>query len=156
MSTRSFSVESPVTNLAVTTTDGAVTRIRFGKKARRPAETRFERQVAQQLSEYLAGRRDEFTFPTEPEGTDFDRSVWDQLARIPYGETRTYGQVARAIGKPKAARAVGTANGRNPIPIVVPCHRVVAGGGKLGGFGGGLSLKRKLLQLEAAKSPVVR
>ncbi len=93
--------------------------------------------------------------PIEAAGTDFNRKVWEQVSRIPYGKTRTYGEIARTIENPGAFRAVGTANGRNPIPIVIPCHRVVAAGGKLGGFGGGLPLKRKLLDLECSNSPAL-
>jgi methylated-DNA-[protein]-cysteine S-methyltransferase len=89
-------------------------------------------------------------------GTEFNQRVWQELEKIPYGETISYGELARRLGKPKAARAVGTANGKNPIPIVIPCHRVVAAGGKLGGYGGGLPLKRRLLDLEAANTPPIR
>lgn len=150
MSPQTFAVRSSTTNLTVTVDEGAVTRIRFGKySSRRPTET-LERTVARELGEYLSGKRRKFTFPTRTTGSGFERRVWKELARIPFGRTKTYGEVARAIGNPQAARAVGGANGRNPIPIVVPCHRVVAAGGKLGGFGGGLSLKKKLLDLETA------
>jgi len=111
--------------------------------------------VTKELLEYFSGSRTEFSFPVEANGTDFNRKVWAQVARIPYGKTKTYGEIARAIEKPGASRAVGTANGRNPIPIVIPCHRVVAAGGKLGGFGGGLPLKRRLLDLECANRPAL-
>lgn len=144
----SFAVESPLTRLAVTVADGAVTGILLGKRGRRPPQGRLERRVARQLEEYLAGNRTEFRFPIVTQGTEFQQRVWHELERIPYGKTVTYGELARRIGHPKAFRAVGTANGRNPIPIVIPCHRVVAAGGKLGGYGGGLNLKRRLLELE--------
>lgn len=148
MNPQTFAVRSSTTNLTVTMDEGAVTRVRFGRySSRRPADT-LQRTVARELGEYLSGERRKFTFPIRPAGSEFERRVWKELARIPYGRTKTYGEVARAIGNPHAARAVGGANGRNPIPIVVPCHRVVAAGGKLGGFGGGLSLKKKLLDLE--------
>lgn len=101
-----------------------------------------------QLSEYLAGRRQVFDLPLRPAGTPFQRRVWAALTAIPWGETRTYGQIARAIGAPNAARAVGQANHRNPIPIFIPCHRVIGAGGALTGYGGGLELKRILLELE--------
>ncbi len=101
-----------------------------------------------QLLDYLAGRRRVFDLPLRPAGTPFQRRVWAALSAIPWGETRTYGQIARAIGAPKAARAVGQANHRNPIPIFIPCHRVIGAGGALTGYGGGLELKRMLLQLE--------
>ncbi|MGA0060959.1 MAG: methylated-DNA--[protein]-cysteine S-methyltransferase [Planctomycetota bacterium] len=100
-----------------------------------------------ELGEYFAGRRETFGFAREQGGTPFQLSVWAELARVPYGATITYGELARRIGRPHAFRAVGTANGRNALPIVVPCHRVVAADG-LGGFGGGLAVKRILLDLE--------
>jgi methylated-DNA-[protein]-cysteine S-methyltransferase len=107
-------------------------------------------RAAEQLDEYFAGRRTEFDLPlAELGGSDFERAVWAQLAEIPYGEMRTYGAVAKAVGDPSAARAVGVACNRNPVAIVLPCHRVVGAGGKLVGFGGGLPTKRFLLELEA-------
>lgn len=144
-----FLVASPLVNLAVTVEGDAVTAIRLHGRASRPPESALERQVAQELGEYLAGTRSEFRFPVSPSGTPFERGVWDALQRIPYGETRTYGEIADAVGVPHGARAVGSANHKNPIPIVIPCHRVVASGGGLGGYGGGLELKRRLLNLEA-------
>ncbi len=106
------------------------------------------RDAVRQIQEFLEGKRDEFELELDLRATPFQCSVYDALLAIPYGETRTYSDVARAIGQPKAVRAVGTANGANPIPIVIPCHRVVATGGRLGGFGGGLPMKRKLLAME--------
>ena len=103
-----------------------------------------------QLSEYLEGRRRHFTVPLDLRGTPFQTRVWRELCAIPYGRTRTYAEVARAIGRPRAVRAVGLANGANPIPILVPCHRVVGTGGGLTGYGGGLAMKRRLLALEGA------
>ncbi len=143
-----FTVETPVASFTVTIQNGAVIRIGLNERAHRTAACALERHVATELEEYAAGARTEFTFPVAPGGTAFDRRVWEAVAEIPYGETRTYGEIARAIGTPGGARAVGTANGRNPIPPVIPCHRVVAVGGKLGGYGGGLDLKRRLLNLE--------
>jgi methylated-DNA-[protein]-cysteine S-methyltransferase len=106
--------------------------------------------VRVQLAEYFAGNRTSFTLPLSVRGgSAFERAVWGQIASIGYGETRTYGAIAGAIGQPDAARAVGIACNRNPLPIVVPCHRVVGAGGKLVGFGGGLDRKRRLLDLEA-------
>ena len=104
--------------------------------------------VRVQLAEYFAGERRLFTIPIAPQGTDFQLRVWEALRSIPYGETISYGELARWIGKPTASRAVGAANGRNPIPIIIPCHRVIGGNGSLVGFGGGLSVKQKLLSLE--------
>jgi methylated-DNA-[protein]-cysteine S-methyltransferase len=151
-----FTVEATITNLAVTVENGAVTRIDLNERGHRAAQGKFEQRVARELQQYLAGRRKEFTFPVCTAGSEFNQLVWHELEKIPYGETISYGELARRVGNPKAARAVGTANGKNAIPIVIPCHRVVAAGGKLGGFGGGLPLKRKLLDLEAANSPAIR
>ncbi|HLX11038.1 MAG TPA: methylated-DNA--[protein]-cysteine S-methyltransferase [Thermoanaerobaculia bacterium] len=108
--------------------------------------------VRQQLAEYFAGRRRQFTLPLAPHGTAFERGVWEALVAIPYGETRSYAEVAEAIGRPTACRAVGRANGSNPIAVVIPCHRVIGSDGSLTGYGGGLELKRLLLDLEGGKS----
>lgn len=101
-----------------------------------------------QLQEYFAGERRDFQLPLHPLGTPFQQAVWAELARIPYGVTRSYGEVARAIGRAQAVRAVGAANGRNPLPIVVPCHRVIGSNGSMTGFAGGVPVKRFLLALE--------
>jgi AraC family transcriptional regulator of adaptative response/methylated-DNA-[protein]-cysteine methyltransferase len=113
-----------------------------------PGSNRHIEQVESELEEYFAGRRTEFDVPLEAPGTPFQNRVWQALREIPYGETRSYEQIAKAIGKPKAVRAVGSANGANRIPIVIPCHRVVRADGSLGGYGGELWRKRYLLQLE--------
>jgi O-6-methylguanine DNA methyltransferase len=105
-----------------------------------------------QLEEYFAGKRREFSFPLDLRGTEFQLACWNALLAIPYGETRTYADIARAVGRPTGFRAVGMANNRNPIAIVVPCHRVIASDGTLCGYGGGLDTKRKLLELEGALS----
>ena len=107
-------------------------------------------RVAAQLGQYFAGTRTTFDLPLEPTGTDFQLSVWDLLRKIPYGVTTSYGELARRLGDPRATRAVGAANGANPIPIIVPCHRVVGSKGELTGFGGGLDRKRWLLEHEGA------
>ena len=112
------------------------------------AEEPFQHAIAQ-LAAYFAGRLRRFDLTIAPEGTPFQREVWASLLGIPYGETVTYGEITRRLGRPRASRAVGAANGRNPIPIVVPCHRVVGANGALTGFGGGLPIKRLLLDLEA-------
>ena len=109
-------------------------------------------EAIRQLREYFAGKRTGFDLPLAPRGTEFQRSVWRQLQEIPYGETISYGELARRVGNPKASRAVGSANGANPLPIVIPCHRVIAGNGTLGGFGGGLPMKQTLLALEQGAS----
>jgi methylated-DNA-[protein]-cysteine S-methyltransferase len=105
--------------------------------------------VREQLEEYFAGARTTFDIPMHMEGTAFQRTVWHELTQIPYGETISYGELARRIGRPDRARAVGTANGQNPIAVIVPCHRVIGANGKLVGYGGGLDNKRRLLELES-------
>lgn len=107
--------------------------------------------VSRQLTEYFAGRRRTFDAQLDLHGTPFQQRVWEALLRIPYGETWSYAGLANHLGVPKAFRAVGSANGRNPVPIIVPCHRVIQTGGALGGYGGGLPLKRFLLRLEGAR-----
>ncbi len=109
------------------------------------------KQLESELGDYFDGRLEQFSVPLDLRGTPFQKNVWQALLRIPYGETRTYGEIAADIGNPKAFRAVGLANGANPVPLVVPCHRVIAAGGKLGGFGGGVDTKRKLLALEQSR-----
>ena len=108
------------------------------------------REAVLQLQEYFEGWRRQFDVPLDLEGTPFQKRVWQVLRRIPYGETRTYAEVARLIGRPTAVRAVGRANGTNPVAIIVPCHRVLASSGGLGGYGAGLEVKRRLLMLEGA------
>jgi methylated-DNA-[protein]-cysteine S-methyltransferase len=102
-----------------------------------------------QLTEYFAGEREEFDLPLDPQGTEFQLAVWRALTEIPYGETRSYGQIAESVGRPKAARAVGMANNKNPIAVIVPCHRVIGAGGALVGYAGGLERKTLLLELES-------
>jgi len=109
------------------------------------------KETATQLEEYFAGERSEFELPMELDGTDFQRQVWTELSRIPYGETISYGELARRVGRPNGSRAVGQANGRNPIPIIIPCHRVLASNG-IGGYGGGLKVKRALLAVEGVNA----
>jgi methylated-DNA-[protein]-cysteine S-methyltransferase len=110
------------------------------------------REAIAQLEAYFAGALRRFDLPLAPEGTPFQREVWSELTAIPYGETVSYGGLARRLGRPAASRAVGAANGQNPIPIVIPCHRVIGADGSLTGFGGGLAIKRRLLDLEAGAS----
>lgn len=112
------------------------------------AETPLLKKAVSQLEGYFAGELKEFSLPLEPEGTAFMKQVWAALCEIPYGKTASYGEIAERIGRPKAARAVGLANNRNPIPIIIPCHRVIGANGSLVGYGGGLDMKRKLLKLE--------
>ncbi|HEU4734323.1 MAG TPA: methylated-DNA--[protein]-cysteine S-methyltransferase [Kofleriaceae bacterium] len=118
--------------------------------------SRVLREASVQLTEYFAGRRRAFSLELALHGTGFQRCVWDALAQIPYGETRSYAELARAIGRPAAPRAVGAANGRNPISIIVPCHRLIGTDGSLTGYGGGLAAKRWLLEHERAGTPRAR
>jgi methylated-DNA-[protein]-cysteine S-methyltransferase len=142
-------IPSPVGPLALTVDDdGALTRIGFGA-GDVSDDPRFDR-VVNQLAEYFAGRRTDFDLDLRPDvGSPFERRVWAELLEIPYGETASYGEIAARIGHPGKARAVGRANGRNPIAIVCPCHRVIGSDGSLTGYGGGLENKRTLLDLEA-------
>ncbi len=117
----------------------------------RGAETPLLVRAREALLSYLAGERQGLDLPLAPVGTDFQRSVWTALKAIPYGQTRTYGEIAAAIGRPKAVRAVGQANHHNPLPIFLPCHRVVGSGGTLTGYAGGLEMKKALLALESGK-----
>lgn len=112
-------------------------------------------EVARQLREYLAGRRTTFDLPLAPEGTDFQQRVWRAVAAIPYGETRSYGAIARGLRRNTAVRAVGAANGQKSLPIVIPCHRVIGSDGRLTGYGGGLPLKKRLLELESRQRPLL-
>ena len=114
------------------------------------------RAVERQLREYFQGKRTAFDLRLHPKGTPFQRAVWHALTKIPYGETRSYGDIAKAVGRPTAVRAVGLANGRNPLPIVVPCHRVIGASGKLVGYGGGLPVKQALLDREREVSEARR
>lgn len=117
-------------------------------------ETELLKKAAGQLREYLQGGRKFFNLPLAPEGTAFQKQVWEALTKIPYGETSSYGKLAGNIGRPGAARAVGMANNRNPIPVIIPCHRVIGADGSLVGYGGGLPIKEMLLALEKGKAAV--
>lgn len=115
-------------------------------------ETDLLKEAAQQLKDYLAGKRKSFNIPLMPEGTEFQQNVWKALQQIPYGKTCTYGEIARKIGNPKACRAVGMANNKNPIGIFIPCHRVIGANGRLVGYAGGLEMKEHLLAIEKINS----
>lgn len=115
-----------------------------------PEQSPLLRRARAQLEEYLAGCRRSFDLPLAPRGTDFQRKVWQALLRVPYGQTRSYTQIAEAVGCPRGCRAVGLANNRNPIGILIPCHRVIGADGGLVGYGGGLPLKKALLRLEGS------
>jgi len=143
--------ESPLGTLLLVAEDGVIVRLALPGATPKTSWKRDDASFAEarkQLADYFAGKRRDFDLPLAPRGTKFEMKVWSALRKIPYGETVSYGDIARAIGNPHGARAVGQANGRNPIAIVVPCHRVIASGGKIGGYGGGVPAKRKLLALE--------
>lgn len=145
-------VDSPLGDLSVATDHAGVCGVHFGRVDAAGTETDDVRLLAAaaELAAYFTGELTAFTVPLSVRrGSDFERAVWREISRIPYGEMRTYGEVAAAVGDATAARAVGVACNRNPIPVIVPCHRIVGAGGKLVGFGGGLPRKRYLLELEA-------
>ena len=159
---RRTTVESPIGTLVLEADDDSLLGIRLpgsgssrptagsptpGRTVAEPADGPLS-ATKRQLEEYFAGRRRRFDLPFTLSGTDFQRDVWRSLADIPYGEVVSYAELAEMVGRPTAFRAVGQANGANPIPIVLPCHRVVASGGRIGGYGGGLPMKRRLLALE--------
>ncbi|MFG2429618.1 methylated-DNA--[protein]-cysteine S-methyltransferase [Streptomyces sp. NPDC048590] len=148
-------VDSPYGELTLVATDGVLSGLYMTGQRHRPPEETFGVpdprpfvETARQLDAYFAGELTEFDLPLRLEGTDFQRAVWAELVRIPYGETRSYGELADRMGKPGASRAVGLANGRNPVGIIVPCHRVVGASGSLTGYGGGLDRKQRLLDFE--------
>ena len=150
-------VGSPLGDLLLAGDEGALHLISFptGRMRKRPERGWTEdaapfRAAAKQLGEYFAGKRERFELALAPAGTEFQLAVWQGLRRIPYGRTWSYAELAGRIGRPRAMRAVGAANGANPLPIVVPCHRVIGADGSLTGFGGGLPAKRLLLELEGA------
>jgi methylated-DNA-[protein]-cysteine S-methyltransferase len=156
MSTPCYSqLESPVGPLTLVADESGLRQIVFTNAHRAGAtnpswrkDDEPLREVIHQLQAYFAGELQEFTQSLAPQGTPFQLEVWERLCKIPYGETISYGELARRIGNPKACRAVGLANGSNPIPIIIPCHRVIGSNGKLTGYGGGLPIKEKLLALE--------
>ncbi|MGI5135895.1 MULTISPECIES: methylated-DNA--[protein]-cysteine S-methyltransferase [unclassified Streptomyces] len=148
-------IDSPYGPLTLVADDGVLCGLYMVGQRHRPPEESFGEpddtpfgEAIDQLRAYFAGELKEFTLELRLHGTPFQRSVWEQLSRIPYGETRSYGQLADALGNPGASRAVGLANGKNPVGIIVPCHRVIGAGGGLTGYGGGLDRKRRLLDFE--------
>ena len=149
MRTTTTIINSPVGPLTLTERDGALVRLLFGAHGPCDPPTPLLRRATGQLNEYFAGVRREFDLPLEPSGTEFQLACWRGLTEIPDGQTRSYGEQAARIGRPDRARAVGAANGANPIAIIQPCHRVIGADGSLVGFGGGLETKRRLLDLEA-------
>ena len=154
MDLRSRVISSPIGPLTLAFDDaGALVSIDFGKKHSGGSDVGAD--AVNQLEEYFQGRRREFNICLAPHGTPFQLAVWNELLKIPFGQTRSYGDVARALGRPTSTRAVGAANGANPIPIVIPCHRVIGSDGSLIGFGGGLEIKARLLEHEGLFSPAL-
>lgn len=151
---------SPIGRLRLIARGEELTAIWFehGRDARKhdarltPGQSAVIARAREQLAEYFRGERHRFDLPLAPRGTEFQRRVWQHLCRIEYGTTLSYGELARRLGNPGASRAVGLANGSNPIPIVIPCHRVIGANGALTGFGGGLPIKRALLDLERSRA----
>ncbi|MFE3519270.1 methylated-DNA--[protein]-cysteine S-methyltransferase [Streptomyces sp. NPDC059166] len=148
-------VDSPYGALTLVATDGVLSGLYMTGQRHRPPEETFGDpdprpfgETVRQLAAYFAGELTEFDLPMSLRGTEFQRAVWAELVRIPYGETRSYGELADRLGRPGASRAVGLANGRNPVGIIVPCHRVVGASGGLTGYGGGLDRKQRLLEFE--------
>ncbi len=145
---------SPVGWLSIEDDGTALTKINFEKQACKDCVKRSDLadMAIKQLEEYFSGKRCSFSLPMAPVGTQFMQDVWQALVTIPYGEVRSYRDIAKTIGNPKACRAVGMANNRNPLPIIIPCHRVIGANGKLIGYAGGLGCKEKLLALEKENS----
>ena len=143
-------MDSPMGPLTVASTEKGIASIHFGNSVPEgvAADPSANRETVEQLAEYFEGKRTHFELSLDLEGTPFQKAVWNELQRIPYGETRSYGDIAKAVGKPGAARAVGMANHDNPIAVVIPCHRVVGRDGSLTGYAGGLHLKAQLLSIE--------
>jgi methylated-DNA-[protein]-cysteine S-methyltransferase len=141
-------IDSPIGPLTLEANDEGLTRISFRVEETEDKSSPLLALAIRQLDEFFAGKRTAFDVPLALRGTPFQLEVWRTLLRIPYGATRTYAQIAESIGRPAASRAVGAANGANPIPIIVPCHRVIGSNGSLTGFGGGIDVKRWLLDFE--------
>jgi methylated-DNA-[protein]-cysteine S-methyltransferase len=145
-------VDTPIGPLLLRADDGCLSRIEFGAPAPCFSDAAPFPEAEAQLHAYFAGELERFELPLAPRGTAFQRRVWDALAEIPYGTTTSYSELAARIRRPSACRAVGAANGRNPLPVIVPCHRVIGAAGGLTGYGGGLRRKRHLLALETVKA----
>ena len=149
--------DTPLGTMAVGEEDGCITRVYLPNSPTprlMPHKTPLLKRAQEQIVEYFEGRRREFDLPLAFVGTDFQKKVWHALTEIPYGDTATYGALAERIGCPGGARAVGAANHCNPLPILVPCHRVVGAGGNLTGYAGGVEMKKALLELEQGKNPL--
>lgn len=148
-----ISINSPAGALILEEKDGCIARLEFGRRPEEGEKTPVLCEAVRQLEAYFDGKLREFDLPLAPQGTPFQLAVWQALMEIPYGQTRSYKEIAMAVGREKACRAVGMANNRNPISIIVPCHRVVGADGSLVGYGGGLEVKKYLLRLEGVRIP---
>lgn len=137
--------------LEIVTENELIKRIEFVSEYKKSEDNRFELSIKKAFEEYFEGKRCDFYFKLEVEGTEFQKKVWEEMAKIPYGKTMTYGELAVKVGSPKGSRAVGMACNKNKIPIIIPCHRVVGANGKLTGFAGGLHVKEILLKIEGEK-----
>jgi methylated-DNA-[protein]-cysteine S-methyltransferase len=149
---RMHGIETPVGPLLLSAEDGRLSGVAFADSAEARSSEPVLLEAEAQLRAYFDGKLERFELPLAPRGTPFQLSVWEALLEIPYGSTTTYSELAAAIGRPSACRAVGAANGRNPLAVIVPCHRVIGAAGALTGYGGGLERKRLLLALEAGKA----
>lgn len=152
--------DSPLGELTLVSNGDALVELnfengRYPKPAQPVGDDKILKQARRELDAYFAGKLKAFTVPVAPEGTEFQKKAWKALQKIPYGATRSYAQQAVAVGNPNAVRAVGSANGRNPVAIIIPCHRVIGSNGSLTGFGGGMECKKQLLDLEQGE-PLIR
>jgi methylated-DNA-[protein]-cysteine S-methyltransferase len=155
-------MKTPFGTIYLSASDRGITRVGFEAPPEKLSKTLSEPRAAakilreglSQLTEYFKGTRQVFDLPMDADGTDFQKRVWKELTRIPFGKTISYGELARRVKNPKASRAVGSANGKNPIGIVVPCHRVISSDGSIGGYAGGVPLKKHLLALESGNSSI--
>jgi methylated-DNA-[protein]-cysteine S-methyltransferase len=147
--------QTPIGRIGIAEVDGSITALYFAGESppedAERCETPLLKEAFNQLRDYFAGKRTAFSLPLAPAGTAFMRRAWEELCRIPYGETVSYRELAAAAGRPRGARAAGMACNRNPIPIIIPCHRVIGASGRLTGYGGGLDIKEKLLALEGKR-----
>ncbi len=145
---RQHVVQTKIGPLYLTASEQGLRGVYWREQAVALGRSRVLTEAARQIQEYLGGNRREFDLELDPVGTEFQMRVWNELKKIPYGQTRSYSQMAKSLGMIGASRAVGTANGKNPLCLIVPCHRVIAADGSLGGFSGGLAIKRRLLEIE--------
>ncbi len=150
-----FSYNTVIGEITIAEENGAITHVSFDKLKFPVKETQLIQQTYHELQEYFEGKRKIFDVPLNPQGTPFQTAVWEELKKIPYGQTKTYKEIAKAAGNEKACRAVGMANNKNPIAIIIPCHRVIGSNGEMTGYAGGLEIKKKLLNIENLNSELL-